>query len=459
VKRVRLARLPPRREPARRVAVALTLVLTSALALALAGAPAGAQQKAVAHVAAADRTEEVDLAVGENKTIPASDVLNYSEGSPGVADVKLTTDGGQFVIVGLKAGTTTLLLIFRDGSKKNWVINVFARSPEQVEGELQQLLQGNVGVHLRRIGARFFVEGGVSTDADQKRFQQIASLYPGQVESLVQVGSVAQDRVFNIRIDFFFAQFNRDSGYDVGLEWPAQIGAPAALTSQLTYDFIAHAVTTATATVTNQPLPFLDLAAHRGWAKVLRQATIITGNGNEAKFSNGGEENFSVSNNLTANIRAIEFGVNLTVLPRFDRDTRDMEVKVDADVGDLTPAAAGTNLPGRNTAKLETIVHLKLGQSIVLSGISTRTQRHEVTGVPLLSDIPVLGILFGSHTQEVADTDGVVFIIPSVIDTLPPASTSLIESIVRTYDKFSGNVDATHSYPRTPPVLDGTGTH
>ncbi len=411
-------------------------------------------QHAALHPVAADRTEEVDLAVGENKTIPAADVLNYSEGSPGIADVKLTTDGGQFVVVGLKAGSTTLLFIYRDGTHKNWVINVFARSPEQVERELRQLLDGNVGVRLRRIGARFFLEGGVSTEADQKRFQQIASLYPGQVESLVQVGSVAQDRVFNIRIDFYFAQFNRDSGYNVGLEWPAQIGGAAAVTSQLTYDFIAHAVTTATATVTNQPLPFLDLAAHHGWAKVLRQATLITGNGNEAKFSNGGEQNFSVSNNLTANIRPIEFGVNLTVLPRFDRETRDMEVKVDADVGDLTPPAPNTNLPGRNTAKLETIVHLKLGQSIVLSGISSRTQRHEVTGLPILSDIPVIGLLFASHMREEADIDGVIFIIPSVIDALPPASVALIESAARQYDRFSGDLSKTEAYPRTPPVLE-----
>jgi len=37
---------------------------------------------------------------------------------------------------GVKAGTTTLLLIFRDGSHKNWVINVFSRPPEQIEREL-----------------------------------------------------------------------------------------------------------------------------------------------------------------------------------------------------------------------------------------------------------------------------------------------------------------------------------
>jgi pilus assembly protein CpaC len=80
-----------------------------------------------------------------------------------------------------------------------------------------------------------------------------------------------------------------------------------------------------------------------------------------------------------------------------------------------------------------------------------------VAGIPILSDIPVIGLLFGSHQQEETDAEGVVFIIPSVIDTLPPASSALIESLARAYDHFGGDLDATHAYPRTPPVLEGTG--
>jgi pilus assembly protein CpaC len=130
-----------------------------------------------------------------------------------------------------------------------------------------------------------------------------------------------------------------------------------------------------------------------------------------------------------------------------------MEVKVVADIGDLTPPAPNTNLPGRNTAKLETIVHLKLGQSIVLSGISARTQRHEVAGLPILSDIPVLGVLFGGHQREQADTEGAIFIVPSVVDSLPAASSAMIEDALHQYESFSGNLGDVHPYVRTPPVI------
>jgi pilus assembly protein CpaC len=412
---------------------------------------AAAQRKVAAE--AKEETEDLDLAVGENRTIPATDVRNYSEGSPGIVDVKLTTDATQFVVVGMKPGQTTLLLIHKDGTRTNYNINVFSRSPAAVERELQQLLEGTVGVHVRRVGARFFLEGGVSGEGDQKRLAHVAALYPGQVVSLVEVGSLADDRQFNIRIDLYFVQFNRDSGYQVGLSWPARIGGDGVLTSQVTYDFVARAVSTATASIINQPLPALDIASRRGWAKVIKQATIITGNGAEAKFDSGGEQNFTVATNFTANIHPISFGINLLVLPRFDRITHDMEVKITAENSDLVPPTGSTNLPGRDTASLQTMVHLKLGQSIVLSGISTRTQRHAVSGLPLLSEIPVLGILFGSHQNASSEVEGAVLIIPSVIESLPKASLEVVRKALLQYEEFSGKIKPIEFSERTPPVL------
>jgi len=411
-----------------------------------------AQQKSGAEIT--ERAEEIDLAVGDNRTVPATNVRNYSEGSPNIVDVKLTTDATQFVIVGLKPGQTTLLLIHKDGSRTNYTITVFSRSPTTVEKELQQLLEGTVGLRVRRVGARFFLEGGVSSEADQKRIAHIAALYPGQVESLVEVGSLADDRQFNIRIDFYFVQFNRDSGYQVGISWPARIGGDTVLTNALTYDFVARAVTTATASITNQPLPALDIASRRGWAKVLKQATIITGNGAEAKFDSGGEQNFAVSTSFTANIHPITFGINLIVLPRYDRLTHDMEVKITAENSDLVPSTGSSNLPGRDTASLSTIVHLKLGQSIVLSGISTRNQRHAVTGLPLLSEIPVIGLLFASHQNAETDVEGSVLVIPSVIESLPKASLDGVRKALSQYEDFSGRIKPIDFFNKAPPVVD-----
>ncbi len=398
-------------------------------------------------------TDELDLAVGENKTIPATDVKNYAEGVTGIADVKLTTDHSQFVVSGQKPGSTTLLLIKKDGTQQTWIVSVHARAVDAVEREINQLLIGTTGLRVRRVGGRIFIDGGVSTEPELKRIQQVAALYPGQVESLVAVGAPAADRKIDIRIDFFFVQYDKSKSYAFGVSWPSRLGGAGVVTSEFSYNFLAHTTTSAQASVMNQPLPALDMAANNGWAKVLKQSTVISSNGSEATFSSGGEQNFPITSGLVAGIKEVVFGTNLTVLPRYDPRTRDLAVTVKADVSDLVAPAASSIIPGRTTTHLDTSVDLKLGQSLVLSGIRSRSQRHAITGIPILSEIPVLGVLFGSHSDASEDTEGAIFIIPSVIEHIPQANMELINHTLAEYEDFSGDIDKVHTYSRRPPVL------
>jgi pilus assembly protein CpaC len=408
------------------------------------------------HPALAQKKEthdEIGLAVGETKTLSAAGVKEYSEGVKGVVDVVTTPDGTRFILTGRKPGTTTLLLIKNDGSQAVYDITVATRSPQVVEREVQQLLEGVVGVRVRRIGGRIFIEGGVSTENDQKRVQQIASLYPGQVESLVIIGSAAERKLL-VRLDFFFVQYEKTSSYAVGLGWPDAIGGTAnqaqVFQNSYTYDFVARTTTSAQASIVNQPLPRLDIASRHGWAKIAKQSSVITANGNEATFQSGGEQNFLQAVNLTTTLVSVKFGTNVTVLPRYDSNSKDLEIKVVADVADLTPPASGT-VPGRTTTKLETQVTLRLGQALVLSGIKTATQRRDVQGLPGLSEIPVLGLLFGSHRQEKAEVEGAVFIVPSVVDTVPKSALELINNAMSTYKEYSGEIEYVDAYPKAPP--------
>ncbi len=393
-------------------------------------------------------TQELTLAIGENRTISAADVKNYSEGTPGIVDVKLTSDQSQFVVVGLKPGSTSLLLLRRTGGEVLWNISVFAKAPELVESELHQLLDGYTGLRVRRIGPRFFIEGGVNTEGDVARIKQIAALYPGQVESLVALGSGGSDRKTNIRLDFFFVQYSKTSGYNVGVSYPTRIGGEV-IQSNFGYDFIAEA-TTASTNVVNQPLPGLDLASRSGWAKVAKQAAVITTNGTEASYENGGEQNYSVANGLTATIQRIKFGTALTVLPRFDPVTKDLEIKVDADISDLVPPVRTTPLPGRQTSHLVTIVRMKLGQSLVLSGIHTKSDRRSTQGLPFLSELPIIGGLFGTHSKDEEEIDGAIFIVPSVVEAPSRTAVELVRNAWDQYAAFDGKVNEVESFERTP---------
>jgi pilus assembly protein CpaC len=384
----------------------------------------------------ATETREMSLSIGENQLIPAENVKSYSEGNEGVVEVRLTPEGNGFVVVGKKPGQSTLLLLLRNGKQILYTIDVFPRPMEAVEREISQLLADDTGLRIRRVGPRMYIEGGVSTEPELKRIEHIAKLYPNQVESLVVLGGGAAQRKHNIRLDILFIQFNKTNGWQVGLKLPPSIN-PISLTGQ--YSFLAPAgFTQATAQIVEQPLVGLDLAQNKGFARVLKHSTIITANGAEAQFSSGAEQNYRIGSGLVVDLRALNFGTDVKVLPRFDPVTRELGVKVTADISDLTASVApGSDLPGRNVTKLNTQVTLKIGQALVLSGIHTKSMRKGSSGLPGLSAIPILGMLFGSQNAYDDEVEGAVYLLPSVVEVIPKRQKDLVNELVDTYEKNS----------------------
>ena len=215
-----------------------------------------------------------------NASCLPSDIASYSEGLPGVVDVRLTRDGASFVIVGQKAGLTSLLFMLDDGAQRQYRIAV---------------VEPNAGTR----------------DAPQ-------------------VPSVpARD---NIRLDFYFVQLSQDGRSQIGVSWPAALGGGNAAAA---FDLRQGALTDATAVITDQALPRLDLAQAEGWAKLMRQATLITANGSAADVSGGGELNIPVQTSLSVGLRQIAFGSSVKVNPRYDRESGRIELDIHAEVSDL----------------------------------------------------------------------------------------------------------------------------
>lgn len=341
-------------------------------------------------VAQPDQVERVEmtLMVGEQRVLSSDDVKSYSEGTPGVIDVRLTQDARRFVVVGVRPGRTTLLFLLTDGLERHYDVTV---------------------------GDPAAAQAPVPVDAPDLRVE-------------------AKD---NIRLDFYFVQLNKSYEHQVGVAWPASVGGGRLSAS---YDLLAGSFTSATAVVTDQALPRLDVAQAAGWAKVLRQAAVITANGMAATFSGGGEVNIPVVGSLAAEIRSIGFGSTVKVLPRYDRETGRLELQLVARVADLVDDG-GTGAPGRLTSELETVVNLELGQSLVLAGLTARRETHSHAGLPLLSQIPILGAFFGTHSDRRQEAENVVFIVPTVVDAVSVQARQRIREALEVYDEYDGDLD------------------
>lgn len=337
--------------------------------------------------------QEIVLQVGEQTSLPSRGVESYSEGVPGIVDVRLPRDGSQFVIVALRAGSTTLLLLMEDGQQVQYRITV--------------------------------------ADAN----------------AVNTSGTVAQRD--NVRLDFYFVQVTDNYNHDLGIAWPQQIGGEGIAAATLNFDLTGGlALGSADAVIQDHPLPRLDLMQSTGWGKIMRHVTVVTANGTDATFQSGGEVNVPVTSGLAAKLERIEFGSHVRVVPHYDSNSGRIELLINADVSDLTAPSGG--VPGRLTSSVTTVVNLELGQSVALAGLISETESRGRSGLPGLSQIPILGLLFGTDVQRDERTRNVLIIVPTVVDSVSPSNATLVRDVLAAYGTFDGDTVETTLLPAAP---------
>jgi type II secretory pathway component GspD/PulD (secretin) len=68
----------------------------------------------------------------------------------------------------------------------------------------------------------------------------------------------------------------------------------------------------------------------------------------------------------------------------------------------------------------ETTVTVKDGITIIIAGMIKDKKKEIETGLPLLSKIPLLGLLFKSKVTETENTELIVFLTPKVVTGATP---------------------------------------
>ena len=178
----------------------------------------------------------------------------------------------------------------------------------------------------------------------------------------------------------------------------------------------------------------------RGWAKVNDVVTVVTTNGGTANYHTGGEVNVKITTSLgNSTLQKIPFGIELHVQPRLDPQSGQIVVSIDAEQSELSPIS-GQDVPGRVLTNTKTNVHVKLGQSIMLSGFKENAEQLNATGIPGLMRIPILGYLFRSEATDNNDTENILFITPTVMEHTSPDNLQRIEDALKRYNDFGGHI-------------------
>ena len=163
------------------------------------------------------------------------------------------------------------------------------------------------------------------------------------------------------------------------------------------------------------PLINIELSAleadKRG--KVVSSPRVITADQQEAFIEQGTEIPYlQASSSGATNVAFKPAVLSLKVKPQITPDDKvimDLEVKKDS-VGQIF-----AGIPSIDTKKVNTQILVENGETAVLGGIYEQTQRNDVTKVPFLGDIPVVGNLFKTTTRQNDKTELLIFITPKII--------------------------------------------
>lgn len=156
---------------------------------------------------------------------------------------------------------------------------------------------------------------------------------------------------------------------------------------------------------------------------ILSTPSIVTMDNKEASFNAGKEvptQTGSQSSTSTDSIyNTIEYktvGTKLTVTPQINEGDSVL-LNIEQEVSSVGKQAEGTTGlgPTFDTRTVKNAVLVKSGETVVLGGLMDTQTLEEVSKVPLLGDIPVLGYLFRSTSNTTTKRNLMVFIRPTIL--------------------------------------------
>jgi len=186
----------------------------------------------------------------------------------------------------------------------------------------------------------------------------------------------------------------------------------------------------------------------RNVLQILAEPSLLALNGREASFLAGGEFPYPVVQTGTG-LNAVtiifkEFGVRLKFTPTIARDgTIRLHVAPEVSALDFSNALtiSGFTIPALSTRRSETEIELKDGQSFAIAGLLDNTLTEVASKIPVLGDLPILGHLFKSRSQNRNNTELLVMVTPKIVKPLPPGQVPPLPTFPKPFinsGKFDG---------------------
>jgi pilus assembly protein CpaC len=361
--------------------------------------------------------QTLDLQAHEQRPLRlAKDLERIAIADPAVADVVMLKGRPEALLVGKKPGRTTLLLWHRG-----------AASPERLVVNVRSALQAqDSGVDLSVQDDSALVQGSAPTMLDHEQTREAASAAVGSKGSVVDASTVATGGV--VQVDVKVVEFDRTALNQLGLSFTNTNGGfsygvtsptAAANTSGTSGSALTSAFNLVASSTTGKWNASLNLLKSDGLARVLAEPSLVALSGQSASFLAGGELPIPEPQGLgTTTIVYKSFGIGLTVTPTVLSADR-IALKVAPEASDLDYSNAvilnNISVPALTTRREDTTVELGDGETFVIGGLVSQSVMSTVNKIPLLGDLPIIGVFFRDLTYSRQDKELVILVTPHLI--------------------------------------------
>jgi pilus assembly protein CpaC len=377
----------------------------------------------------------ISLEAGKGMLIRLSSPANtVFIANPEVADVTIKTPSLIYLIA-KTPGETVLYAVDAED-------RVLLNAPVLVEHDLSRVRRGltsiapGENVAVSSVDNSLVLNGSVSSAGRAEKVRSLAASIAGETKgSVVNRLGVTTPNQVNIRVKV--AEVNRTVLKTLGVNWHKLVGGHIAFDTNNPTDVAGNLA--GELGVTFGGLSWLtqvtvDALAREGLVSVLAEPNLTATNGQPASFLAGGEFPVPIAGSpatgsgfATITVEFKKFGVSLDVTPTII-DAEHLNLKIRSEVSQLSttgevsvPLGGGATvtIPALSVRRAETTVELGSGQSYALAGLLQNTDTQNISKVPALGDIPIIGQLFRSQQFVRNETELVIIVTPYLVQPAP----------------------------------------
>lgn len=378
----------------------------------------------------ASETVKVELNKGKMVRLPRP-ATSVVIADPATADIQVVSPKTVFVY-GKRIGETSLTAVdSNDETIFDGTIEV-SHNLSSLKKEIHRVAP-NANVIFKTAGNGLVIDGSAVSVQESENIQNIASAFIGDRDKVVNMmTSGGGDQVM---LQVKIVEMSRTDLKNLGINLQASLTGGGIVTqvfngalNATTVNPLRGASTNILSTLTGgsgSVSGLLEALETDGLATVLAEPSLTTSTGKSASFLAGGQYPIPVAGeNGTVTVQYQPFGVSLNFTPTVMSKDR-MSIFVTPEVSTLNFSnpiqVAGFTYPILDTRKAQATVELGSGQSFVLAGLLRNDTSNNISKLPGVGDLPVLGALFRSDKFQNNQTELVILVTPYLVHPVSQA--------------------------------------